>query len=58
MSVIPVSALSPGELRLLGNNLIHRRRRILTAVKLAKAVNRSLARLGEEVKRLHPRQLG
>jgi hypothetical protein len=28
----------------------------LTAVKIAKAVNRSLARLGEEVKRLHPRQ--
>ena len=50
MSIVPASHLSSHDLRCLGNNISKPlRRRSLTAVKVSRAVNRSLARLGERV---------
>ena len=58
MSIIPVSRLSSSDLTLLGNNLRPDSRRIRPRTKnheLLATVNRSLARLGERVTKLHNR---
>jgi hypothetical protein len=56
MSILPLSSLGSGELALLGNNLCPRRSASRAARRRrnqVRAVNRSLAVLGEQVQRLH-----
>lgn len=59
MSIVPRSSLSRTELRLLGNNLgdVQRRSIPRRRITTAGAVNRSLMRLGEQIRLLHPRPL-
>jgi len=58
MSIIPASRLTPSDLTMLSNNLGRPAKRAKPRSKdhqLLAAVNRSLARLGERVTKLHQR---
>jgi hypothetical protein len=57
MSIVPACRLSTGELSLLGNNVAAPARRSSRRRRQVHAVNRSLSRLGEQVRSLYPRRL-
>lgn len=57
MTIVPASALTASEFALLGNNLRRpgrkRRQRKRQRISIVRAVNRSLASVGERVQALH-----
>ena len=54
MSIIPANCLSACDLSRLGNNLRAPSRRAKARRRQVRAVNRSLVRLGEQVRTLYP----
>jgi hypothetical protein len=56
MSIVPMSELSPSEVSMLGNNVLPPRRKIRPEHRQIQAINRSLAVVCEEVRRLYRRR--